>query len=149
MTQRNVRDILRIRSGADARVMLVVNRFVARDHRFRRKLAGAKPEKWAKGIAALNWMIVRLAAGEDVSPKVRRLLVRALSSGELQLVPERSKGRPLTAERDVWIRGLVKRQLRKSRKREDAYRVVGERIGLSQRRIEQIAQRRKTKTNRD
>jgi len=111
----------------------VLHRFTATDPRYRKRLeAFNTPQKWAAGIAALNAVILRLANGEETDPRLRRLLVRALSSGEVQLVPERPPGWTASyAKRDKRVIDFIQGEIRKHPKRQrkviyaDAQKVFG------------------------
>jgi len=132
------------RNPDDRGVALVLHRFVALDPQYRLRLANSKPAKWRRGIAALNRTIVRLANGEDVSPKTRRLLVKALSSGQVELIPGRpSKGRTRNPGRDDRIIRFVQAKINKSPgkrgARAAAYRAAEKKFGRTAKCIEQIA----------
>jgi hypothetical protein len=145
----------RRRTAEERRVALVVHRFVALNPEYRRRLASCEPAKWSEGIAALNRAILRLALGEETSPLIRRLLVRALSRGELQLVPERvRRGHPgaNNPKRDAQVAKFIRKQIHKhpERQRKAIYADAQKRFGLGRTQILEIwAKANRVRPNRE
>jgi hypothetical protein len=133
------------------RVSLVLHRLAGIDPRYRRKLAFASRTKMKRGVEALTRTVLRLAAGEDVSPEMRDLLVKALSRG-LQLKPgwpkQGQRSNPVWEERVaryIWERvhrhypGVLMKTI---------YADAGKKFGLSASQARHIWRKRKRRFNR-
>jgi hypothetical protein len=123
------------------RVSLVLHRLSAIDPRYRRQLAQSSRTKMKLGVQALTRTVLRLASGEDVSPEMRQLLAKALSSG-LQLVPKRPKpGRTATLVWHRMVAGYIWNLIRRHYPGvplKTIYADAGEKFGLSASQARQI-----------
>jgi hypothetical protein len=103
-----------------------------------RLTADARRDRQEEAIAALNRCIVRILGGADVLPSTRRELCEALTEERVRLIPRHAgRGRRTNKVQEMHIARALHDELKKqSRKR--AYGAVGNKFGLTTRRLEQI-----------
>ncbi|SRR6266700_2760251 len=112
----------------------------------KRKL-GDRDIGWEEGIAALNRVIIRMIAGGDVNPDLRRLFVRLLQDvGRVRLVPQQTtgRGRPANRGREYVVEKFLEKALEKQ-SRKSAYGAAATMFGVTPRQVERIMQRRRHK----
>jgi hypothetical protein len=126
----------------EKQLALVLHRYTAIDPRYRRRIAERTPEtKWLNGIAVLNDTILRLANGDEIGPKLRKVLFKALSSGQVQLIPQRPRqGNRSNPGRDRKVVGFIRGQIRKhpGRQKKAIYADAQKRFGLRRTQILEI-----------
>jgi hypothetical protein len=103
-----------------------------------RLTADARRDRQEEAIAGLNRAIVRILSGGDVDQSTRRELFDALTEERVRLIPRHAGMGRRTDKKQEFLIALALHDELKKQSRKRAYGAVGNRFGLTTRRLEQI-----------